>query len=328
MKVIIPMAGFGKRLRPHTFSRPKPLINVAGEPMLKHVLDSLDGVKVDEYIFIVGYLGDQIEQYVRENYQVKATFVEQKEMIGQAHAIYLTREHLNGPVIVLFADTLFEADLGIINTTGADAVAFVRQVEDPRRFGVVELGPDGRVTRFIEKPSSMENRNVVIGLYYIRDSAHMLRAIEQQMARKTMTKDEYFIADAFQIMVDEGAVFHTQPVTNWLDCGTPGTVLETNRYLLDHGHDNSAQIELSGVMIVPPVNIHPTAQIVNSVIGPHTTVAAGCHIEHSIIRDSIIDSGAEVVSSLLGQSLIGRDAIVAGRYRILNVGDESSVGFA
>jgi glucose-1-phosphate thymidylyltransferase len=325
MKVIIPMAGYGKRLRPHTFSRPKPLINVAGEPMLKHVLDSLDGLAIDEYIFIVGYLGDQIEKYVRENYKVKSTFVEQKEMIGQAHAIYLTREHLDGPAIVLFADTLFEADLTVINTT--DGIAFVRQVEDPRRFGVVEIDPSGQVTRFIEKPTSMENRNVVIGLYYLRDSAHMLRAIEQQMARKAMTKDEYFIADAFQIMVEDGAVFRTQPVTNWLDCGTPDTVLETNRHLLDHGHDNSGQFTQPGVMIIPPVNIHPTAKIVNSIIGPHTTVAAGCHIEHSIIRNTIIDSGAEVVHSLLDQSLIGRDASVGGRYRILNVGDESSIGF-
>lgn len=328
MKVIIPMAGYGKRLRPHTFSRPKPLINVAGEPMLKHVLDSLDGVQIDEYIFVVGYLGDQIEEYVRANYPVKAVFIEQKELIGQAHAIYLTREHLGGPAIVLFADTLFEADLGIINTTDADAIAFVKEVADPRRFGVVEVNPGGRITRFIEKPASMDNKNAVIGLYYIRDSAWMLKAIEKQLASEHLTQGEYFIADAFQIMIEGGAVFRTQTVGAWLDCGKPETVLDTNRYLLDHGHDNSAQIAQPGVTVIPPVHIHQTAQILHSVIGPYTTVAAGCTIENSIIRDSIIDSGAKVTNSLLDQSLIGRDASVVGRYRILNVGDESSVGFA
>jgi len=327
MKAVIPMAGYGKRLRPHTFSRPKPLINVAGEPMLKHVLDSLDGLPIDEYIFIVGYLGEQIEEYVRTNYKVKATFVEQKEMIGQAHAIHLTREHLTGPIIVLFADTLFDADLSVIGATDADALIYVHQVPDPRRFGVVELNGDGRVTRFIEKPSTTENRNAVIGLYYIRDAARLLAAIEKQLARKVMTKDEYFIADAFQIMIEDGAVFRTQSVKTWLDCGKPETVLETNRYLLDHGHDNSSEITQKGFIIVPPVHIHASAVIVNSIIGPHTTVGAGCRIEDSIIRDSIIDAGAEVKLSLLDQSLIGRDASVGGRVRVLNVGDESSVGF-
>jgi glucose-1-phosphate thymidylyltransferase len=327
MKAVIPMAGYGKRLRPHTFSRPKPLINVAGEPMLKHVLDSLESLPIEEYIFIVGYLGEQIEEYVRAHYKVKATFVEQKEMIGQAHAIHLTKEHLSGPVIVLFADTLFDADLSVIGKTDADAMVFVHQVPDPRRFGVVVLDSDGKVTQFIEKPSSMENRNAVIGLYYIRDAARMLDAIEKQLARKVMTKDEYFIADAFQIMVEDGAVFRTQSVNTWLDCGKPETVLETNRYLLDHGHDNSSEVKQEGFIVVPPVHIHSSAVITNSIIGPHTTVGAGCHISDSLIRDSIIDAGADVKLSLLDQSLIGRDASVGGRYRVLNVGDESSVGF-
>lgn len=327
MKAVIPMAGYGKRLRPHTFSRPKPLINVAGEPMLKHVLDSLGSLPIEEYIFIVGYLGEQIEEYVRANYKVKSTFVEQKEMIGQAHAIHLTKEHLTGPVIVLFADTLFDADLSAINITDADAMIFVHQVEDPRRFGVVVQDSEGKVTQFIEKPSSMENRNAVIGLYYIRDAARLLDAIEKQLARKVMTKDEYFIADAFQIMIEDGAVFRTQSVKTWLDCGKPETVLETNRYLLDHGHDNSSKVKQDGFIVVPPVFIHPTAVITNSIIGPHTTVGAGCHISESLIRNSIVDAGADVKLSLLEQSLIGRDASVAGRVRVLNVGDESSIGF-
>jgi glucose-1-phosphate thymidylyltransferase len=327
MKAIIPMAGLGTRMRPHTFSRPKPLINVAGRPMLDYLVDALQGLDIDEYIFIVGYLGDQIEQYVRSTYTFKSTFVVQEELIGQAHAIYLAREHLDGPVMVLFADTLFEADTSVIQTTDADAIAFVKEVEDPRRFGVVELDERGRITRFTEKPESMDNRNVVIGLYYVRDSQAMLRAIEKQMARKQMTKGEFYLADAFQVMIDDGALFRTQPVDVWLDCGKPETVLETNRYLLEHGRDNSAQIGLPGVTVIPPVYIHPTARLDHVIIGPHATVAAGCQISYSIIKDSIIEDRASVTRIILDRSLVGQDAQLKGRYFTLNIGDTSSVDF-
>ncbi len=327
MKVVIPMAGYGKRLRPHTFSRPKPLLNVAGQPMLKHLLDSLKGLEIDEYIFIVGYLGEQIEEYVRGQFDFKATFVVQEQLIGQAHAVYLARQYLHGPLLILFADTLFEANLSIIHTTEADAIAFVKQVEDPRRFGVVVLDGNARVTRFIEKPDSTENKNAVIGLYYIRDSQAMLHAIEKQMALKQMTKGEFFLADAFQLMIDEGATFRTGEVDVWLDCGKPETVLETNRYLLEHGHDNSAQVARPGVTVIPPVYIHPEARLENAIVGPYAAVAAGCDIRYSIIRNSIVDEGANVHNFILDQSLIGRDARVIGRYYSLNVGDASSVDF-
>lgn len=329
MKVVIPMAGYGKRLRPLTYSRPKPLINIAGQPMIKHVIDSLQGVDIDEYIFIVGYLGDQIEEYITANCNVKASFVTQHEMLGQAHAIHLAREFLQGPTIVLFADTLFEADLSPIKHTDADALVYVKEVKDPRRFGVVELNGKGQVTRFIEKPESTENKQAVIGLYYMRDAADLLRAIDAQMARQHMTKGEFFIADAFQIMIDEGAVFRTQVVDIWHDCGKPETVLETNRYLLANGCDNSAEVKQNNVTIIPPVNIHAEATFEHAIIGPHATVAAGCHVSYSIVRDTIIDTGATVQNALLDQSLIGRDARVVGQYSILNVGDESSVvGFS
>lgn len=327
MKALIPMAGLGTRMRPHTFSRPKPLINVAGRPMLDYLVEALQGLDIDEYIFIVGYLGDQIEQYVRLAYTFKSTFVVQDELIGQAHAIYLAREHLDGPVMVLFADTLFEADTSIIQNTDADAIAFVKEVEDPRRFGVVELDEQGRITRFTEKPESMDNKNVVIGLYYVRDSQAMLRAIEKQMARKQMTKGEFYLADAFQVMIDDGALFRTQPVDVWLDCGKPETVLETNRYLLEHGRDNSAQIAQPGVTVIPPVFIHPTARLDHAIIGPYATIAAGCQISYSIIKDSIIEDRAAVTRIILDQSLIGQGAQLKGRYFTLNIGDTSSVDF-
>ena len=200
MKVLIPLAGYGTRLRPHTFSKPKPLINVAGKPVLGHLLDKLADLNVDEYIFVVGHLGDQVEDYVRNEHRLPARFIEQKEMLGQAHAIWLAREHLDDdPVFVIFVDTLFETDLTALDKTGEDATIFVKEVEDPRRFGVVSLNDQGHITRFVEKPSSMDNRLVVVGLYYFAHGRPLIEAIETLMARKIMTKNEYFLADAMQL---------------------------------------------------------------------------------------------------------------------------------
>lgn len=331
MKVVIPLAGFGTRLRPHTFTKPKPLINVAGKAVLGHLLDKLLPLAVEEYIFIVGYLGDQVEAYVRAHYPIKARFVEQTEMLGQAHAIYLAKEYLQDdtPVFVIFVDTLFEADLSNLGQPGRDALIFVKEVDDPRPFGVVTLNERGEITRFVEKPATLENKLVVVGLYYFARSLPLLAAIEQLMARKIMTKNEYFLADAMQLMVQDGMKFHTRQVSEWLDCGRADTVLATNRYLLDHGHDNSAALtHLTQTIIIPPVRIDPSARIARSVIGPHVTIAANAVIEDCLVRDSIIDEGAFCKDTLLAQSLVGRNARVEGRFRAVNVGDSSMLGFA
>jgi len=331
MKVVIPLAGFGTRLRPHTFTKPKPLINVAGKAVLGHLLDKLAPLNVEEYIFIVGYLGDQVEAYVRANYPIKARFVEQTEMLGQAHAIYLAKEHLQAdtPVFVIFVDTLFEADLSNLQQDGSDALIFVKEVDDPRPFGVVTLNERGEIARFVEKPATTENKLVVVGLYYFARSLPLLAAIEQLMARGIMTKNEYFLADAMQLMVQDGMKFHTRQVSEWLDCGRADTVLATNRYLLDHGHDNSAQLtHYAQTIIIPPVRIDPSARIARSVIGPHVTIAANAVIEDCLVRDSIIDEGAFCKDTLLAQSLVGRNARVEGRFRAVNVGDSSVLGFA
>lgn len=330
MKVIIPLAGFGTRLRPHTYTKPKPLINVAGKPVLGHLLDKISGLDIDEYIFIVGYLGDQVEDYVNREYKLNARFVEQKEMLGQAHAISLAQEYLDdGPVFILFVDTLFEADLSILGKGDEDAVIFVKEVEDPRPFGVVTLNVDDYITGFIEKSSQMDNRLAVVGLYYFKSGNQLISAIQELMDRKIMTKNEYFLADAMDIMVKRGLKFRTAPVSVWLDAGKPETVLETNRYLLENGRDNSAEVTgQTNLIIVPPVNIHPSAQITNSIIGPHVTIAAKCVITSSILRDTIVDEGATCKNTLLEQSLIGRNAHVEDQYRSVNVGDSSAVGFA
>jgi glucose-1-phosphate thymidylyltransferase len=328
MKVVIPLAGFGTRLRPHTYTKPKPLIKVAGKPVLGHLLDKLADLNVDEYIFIVGYLGEQVEEYVNKEYKLNAKFVEQKELLGQAHAIWLAREYLNdSPTLVIFVDTLFEADLQQLNNTDADALIYVKEVEDPRAFGVVTLDKDGYITGIIEKSSSMENRLAVIGMYYFKSGQKLINAIQEIMDRNIMTKNEYYLADAMDVMVKQGQKFRTAPVSVWLDCGKPETVLETNRYLLEHGHDNSGQIlTRSDVIIVPPVHIDPSANIECAVIGPHVTIGANCTVSNSVLRDTIMDDGAACKDILLKQSLLGRNARVEGSYRTVNVGDSSAIG--
>jgi glucose-1-phosphate thymidylyltransferase len=333
MKIVIPLAGYGKRLRPHTFTKPKPLVNVAGKPVLGHVLDMFQTLDhVEEIIFIVGHLGEQIEEYVAKNYpHIKASYFEQKELNGQSTAIYLAQERLSGanagPMLMVFVDTIVETDLSALKHETADAIAWVKQVDDPRRFGVAEVGADGRVTRLIEKPQEMANNLVVVGFYYFKDSGLLMDCIREQIEQDIRTKNEYFLADAVNLMLKRGLKMRVQKVGVWLDCGTAETVLETNRHLLDHSHDNSASVNAEGCVIVPPVNIHPTARITRSVIGPHATIGAGCQVEDSIIQDSIIDEGATVQSALLRQSLIGKDARLSGRFRTFNIGEASEVGF-
>jgi glucose-1-phosphate thymidylyltransferase len=331
MKIIIPTAGFGTRLRPHTWSKPKPLVSVAGKPVLGHVLDMFSDLpEVDEVVFIVGYLGEQIETYVAEAYPHLATrYVEQSEMLGQSHAIWLAREGLEGPMLMAFVDTLIETDLTSLVGESAEAVAWVKAVPDPRRFGVAEVNDDGWVSRLIEKPKDRSNNLAVVGFYYFEEAGDLLGAIQRQMKQGTQLGGEYYLADAINIMLDDGLKMRVEAVDVWQDCGKPGPLLDTNKYLLEHGRDNSAEARSrQEVVIVPPVFVDPSAKIVESVIGPHVSIGPGCTIERSLIRESIIDAESHIADSMLAESVIGREARVTGRSRTLNVGDSSEVGFA
>ncbi len=328
MKVIIPLAGLGTRLRPHTYTRPKPLINVAGKPMLAHILDQFRGLEVEEYIFVVGYLGDQIEKYVSLQYGFKARYVVQHEMRGQAHALWLCRDYVTGPVFMVFGDTYFEADLSEIQTPPQDSIAYVRPVEDPRRFGVAIVGDDGYVRKFVEKPASLTDRLAVIGMYYFTDGPALMQACQELMDSGIRTQGEFFLTDALNLMIPSGSRFVTRQAKEWRDTGKPETVLDTNRYLLENGSDNSAQVKLADSVIIPPVNIHPSAVIEQSIIGPFATIGQDCKIVHSIVRDSIIEAGALIEESTLNQSLVGKEAIVQGRFRRFNVGDSAMVGYS
>ncbi len=326
MNIVIPMAGLGTRLRPHTWSKPKQLVSVAGKAVLGHVFDTFATVPEPdniELINIVGYLGEQIEAYMKENYpQVKAHFVTQEDPRGQSHAIYLARQYLHGPMLMVFADTLLETDLSFLAHETADAVAWVKPVPDPRRFGVAVVDADGWVTRLIEKPTDMSNNLAVVGFYYFKSSEALISAIEEQMRRDIQLKGEYFLADAVNIMLDRGLKMRVEKVDVWLDAGTVEAMLDTNHYLLEHDRDNSAlAAQRSGVVVIPPVFVHPSAKIENAVIGPHASIGAECSVLGSIVRNSILEDGAHVTDVILENSLIGRQAQIQRRAMVVNAGD-------
>jgi glucose-1-phosphate thymidylyltransferase len=344
LKVIIPMAGWGTRMRPHTWSKPKPLVGVAGRTALDYLMDTFKTVSPSqklEYIFILGpYLGElQIPPFIDEHYpDIRAHYVVQAEMKGQSHAIYLARKFLTGPMVMCFSDTLIDADFSFLDREKSDAVAWVREVADPSRFGVAEVNQDGWVTRLIEKPKKMENNLALVGCYYFKSSEALMSAIEEQMQRDLQLNNEYYLADAINIMLERHALICVQKTSTWLDTGTIDATLETNRYFLDRLETlRAAGASDSGLQVYPwpdvrvnaPVFIHKTAEITDSEIGPYVSIGANCRITGSFIEDSIIDADSDISNIALKSSMIGRQVKVEGKggrdFLKVNIGDDSTV---
>jgi glucose-1-phosphate thymidylyltransferase len=324
------MAGYGTRLRPHTWSKPKPLLRIAGGTVLDYVLELLQTLPDPENIelvFIVGYLGGHFKPYMEQHYpHLQVHYVEQQEMRGQSHAIYLAKEFLHGPMLMVFADTLIDTHLSVLADEKTEAIAWVKPVEDPRRFGVAVTDENGWVTRLVEKPQDTSNNLVVVGFYYFNSAEALVSAIEEQMRRGIQLKGEYFLADAVNIMLERGLKMRTQKVDIWLDAGVPATMLETNRYLLDHGRGNSPDLPTQrDVAIISPVYVDPTANISNAVIGPYASIGPGCVVHNSVVTNSILGKDARVTDVILEASLIGDQAEVIGQVSKLDIGENSKV---
>lgn len=329
IQIVIPMAGLGTRMRPHTYSKPKPLIGLAGKTVLDYVLEQfipLPSSWAPEYVLIVGpYQLEQVQEYMEITHPKKIVhFVVQEHMRGQSDALNLAREYLKGPMIMTFSDTLIETNFDVLSDEQIDGAAWVKPVPDPRRFGVAEVDKQDWVKHLVEKPQDMTNNLALVGFYYFKCGEDLIAAIQEQMDRNIMLKNEYFLADAINILLEKGAKIRPSRLQTWLDAGTPQSLLETNHYLLEHGHDNSEEASSrKDVCIIPPVFIHPTALVENAVIGPYVSMDANCEVRNSILKNTIVEKGTQIQQMVLENSLLGRNVQLQGQAARLNLGDSS-----
>ena len=326
MKVIIPLAGKGTRLRPHTHITPKPMLRIAGKPVIDYVMDDLAKLGgVDEVIYITGHLKEKVEQYTRSRYPWKSVFVEQVEQKGTADAIGLARPYVDRPVMIIFVDTIFDADLSVIKSSTDDGIIWTKEVEDYQRFGVVVTDANGHMTKIVEKPREPISRRANIGLQYIRNWKLMFEGIDWVM-RQPPNKGEYYLTDAFQYMVDKGAKLKVEDVQGWYDAGKIDTLLETNRIMLEKRKMARRPANLpADAKIVEPVYIEDGVTISKSTVGPNVSISAGSVIESSTVRDTIIGSKSRVARSQLHDSLVGDEVVLEGFRGQATVGDHSEL---
>lgn len=324
MKAVIPVAGKGTRLRPHTHTIPKPLVNVAGKPILAHIIDALYEVGVREMAFVVDRRGEAIPEFVRQSYpDLACEFIEQPVPDGLGGAIRRTRDFGGGgPLLILLGDTILRADFRAILERDANLIG-VKTVDDPRRFGVCLLD-HGRISGMVEKPEQPVSNLAIVGVYRFVNSDPLYDALDQNYRDNVRTRGEFQLTDALQKMIERGVEFYPSTIEGWFDCGTIETLLETNRFLLS---ERNQPVERSGNLIVPPVAIHDSAVLEGSIVGPNVSIAARARVEGSIIRDSIIHDDAVVENALLEASVIGNRATVIGRCARLNVGDSTELDF-
>lgn len=322
MKAIIPVAGVGTRLRPHTLVIPKVLINVGGKPILSHIIDKALDSGIDEFAFIIGYRGHQIKEFVEANYSFSCTFIEQKEMLGLAYAVGLAEQHLsNDPVLIILGDTIFDVNLDPV-LSGEYSSLGVKTIEDPRRFGTAELDSNGFVIRLVEKPVNPKSNLALVGLYYVKSGRILDEAIKELIDRDQKTNGEYQITDAFQIMIDNGEKINTFSVEGWFDCGNAETILSTNQYLLSQ---NKTDVTIEGSVVRQPVFIGANVKVENSIIGPYTTIAEDAVISNSILVNSLVGENTSVRDICLKDSIIGSNAEVLGSSNTLNISDYSEI---
>jgi glucose-1-phosphate thymidylyltransferase len=322
MNIVIPVAGYGTRLRPHTYTAAKSMLPVAGKPILGHILDPLVDLEPSRLVIITGFYGDQVREFVDSTYDLDVTYVHQEELLGLGYAIGLGLKELpDEPVLIILGDTIVDTDYKKLLAKG-DNVLGLMEVDDPRRFGIAEI-ENGTVRRLVEKPDDPKSNLAVIGLYFVSETALLRDQIDILVAKDKRTKDEYQLTDALAAMIDKGVKFVPYTVNSWYDCGKPDTLLATNRRLLDKMNVTSPA---TGSVVIPPCHVAPSATIERSVIGPHVTVAKETVIRNSIIKDSIIGAGAVIEEAILSGSLVGNGARVYGGCDCLNIGDSTIIG--
>ncbi|MDB4948491.1 MAG: hypothetical protein JWM27_1140 [Gemmatimonadetes bacterium] len=327
MKVVIPLAGKGTRLRPHTHVTPKPLLKVADKPVMSYILDDLRTLGVHEAVVITGHLKEKVERYMAEEYpDFHAVYVEQPVQNGTAGAVLLAEPHADEELLIIFVDTLFDADLSIVKSLPDDVagVIWAKEVDDYQRFGVIVTDEDGNMRRIIEKPSEPISRLANIGLYYIRDWKLLFEGIHHVMDSPPGASGEYYLTDAFQYMVDQGAKIRTIAIEGWYDAGKPDTLLETNRHVLSTSRGRSPQ-PARGVTIHEPVHVADGVTLEESEIGPNVTLSAGTTVRGSRLRDCIVGEQATLEGCDLHDSLVGSRVAARGVKGRVDLGDDSVV---
>lgn len=328
MKIIIPMAGMGKRMRPHTLTVPKPLINIAGKPIVQRLVEGLKTLvdeKIEEIAFIIGDFGEEVEEQLLEIAKgagAKGKIYYQNQALGTAHAIYCAKDSISGKVIVAFADTLFHTTHKM--DTSKDGIIWVHNVEDPSAFGVVKTNEAGEVVKFIEKPKTPVSNQAIVGVYYFKNGDLLSSEIEKLIDNKVIVNGEYQLTDVLQNMMKNGYHFSVYNVEEWLDCGNKDATVHTNERILDfapNGSLISSDLEQENSIIIQPCYIGKNVCIKGSIVGPHVSIGEGTSIYNSIVSNSIIQSNCKISNANIDNSMIGNYVEYSERYKELNIGD-------
>lgn len=330
MKIIIPVAGPGTKLRPHTHTQPKALMPVAGKPIISHIVDHLEEAGFKEFIFVIGYLGDKIETYLKSHYPLLTlSFVVQEPREGLGHAVWLAKNLVkaNDELLIVLGDTIFDFDFKTILKSNHSLLG-VRKVDDPRMFGVAELDADGFIKNLTEKPVIPKSNLALVGIYFIKHAGKLMDSLDKNIKQKRQSNNEYHLTDGLMGMIDGGEQVSTFQIGNWFDCGGKTNLLETNSLLLNKNPDFQKKYKFENTIIVPPVSIADHCEIMNSIIGPNVSIGEHTHISNSIVSNSIIGAYTRLETAVLHQSVIGNDAYLKGLSQSLNIGDSNEIDFS
>ena len=323
MKVVIPLAGLGKRMRPHTHSKAKPMVRLAGRPILGHLLEWVDGDHVDEIILIISPHQTDVEAYARSATNKPVRIVVQDQPRGQADAIARTAPFVDGPVLIVFSDTLADVTFEHLANVDGDGLIYVKEIPDPSRMGIIVV-EDNRIVDMIEKPENPVSNLATIGMYFFQKNADLYSTIDRVLAAPPRLQGEYFLADAIKLMVEDGKLLRPYIAKEWEDTGTPEATLHAHRWLLDRSGGHATPRE--GVTVIPPVFIADDATVSQSVIGPWVTIESGCQVERSVLSDTILDRGVSVSNQILERTLLGERATLVGTPLSANLGDDVTLG--